>query len=196
MPKANSKPNQESKPSPAFANLTPGGKPHYRQMRRLRVDRLPPDAQDLVAAGLSRGDSLEKISADLKALGHRVGCKALSNFWRYVWRDEHDRLRRARFVKQIVKQALQLGPGSTSSEAAEELLYTLLCDKLPEIEGWKPTRLLHEAREQKKLNPRASPAPSAPSRSPAEQAREVRRRWRQLYGLENDTEGGDDNGAG
>ena len=87
-------------------------------------------------------------------------------------------------MKEMLKEALQLEPNSEDAQMAEELLYTVVVNKLDEIEREGPLPLLREAREQGEAAGKKAPPPAASSGSPAEQAREVRRRWRELYGLD------------
>jgi len=170
------------------ANLTPGGKPHQRHVRRFKIDRLPPQAKTLVFDGFARGDTFRKIAADLIKVGHPVGHSSISRYWREVWSAAHDRLRFARAGVAALKQALQLDPKSPSGQLAEEMLYTIVFQKLEEIEKQKPLDLLHEAREQEKLKSPKRPVGRPANGSPPQDARNLRRRWRQLYGIDEEAE--------
>lgn len=144
-------------------NLTPGGKPHERHVRRFKIDRLPPEAKTLVFDGFARGDTFRQIAADLVRIGHPVGHSTISRYWREVWSAAHDRLRFARAGAAALKQALQLDPKSPSAQLAEEMLYTFVFQKLEDVEKQKPLVLLHEAREQRKADSTAKDRRSQPA---------------------------------
>lgn len=170
-------------------NLTPGGQPHEKKRRHYKAQRLPPDVQDLIARGFIRGDSFRAIAAAARAAGHPIGKDAIRNFWHAVWKDEHERLRNAHLVMIALKDALRLDPDSPSGKFAQEMLYTMVVSKLGEIEKQPSMDLLQEAREQAKVGEKKNGKPTRRAEmNPAEQAREVRRRWRELYGLEADAE--------
>lgn len=176
------KQRRRPQPRPRENNLTPGGKTHRRKrLRRLKVDTLPLVAQRFIARGLTEGDSFKKISTGLRALGHPVGYHALSSFWHTVWRDEHDRLRRARFLFEVIKAALHLDPESESAKAAEETLYTLIWGRLDDLEIREPLRLAREAREHKKLRVKKEDIITPDSKILTEE--EVDRRIREVYQL-------------
>lgn len=174
------------------ANLVPGGKPHQKVLRRrFKVDRLPPKAQAAVFRGFAGGHTYKKIQAEVKRLGTHISEGSLCHYWHAVWQAEHERLRQARANVALLKNALQLEPDSPSGQLAEELLYTIVFQKIPLIEQEGPLPLLREAREQQKLTAGKTPARKTDSDlNPVAQARHIRRRWRQLYGLEtsNDVE--------
>lgn len=166
-----------------LANLTPGGAPHQKKRRRYKVDRLPVRLQEGVMRGYARGDSFRDIAAALKKAGQPVGKDAIRKYYHAVWRDEHERLRRARLAMVALKESLQLEPESESGAVAEELLYTAVCDRWTEFEEEPWEVLLREAREQQKATGQKKRT-RVGKMSAVEQAREVRRRWRELYGLE------------
>ncbi len=163
-------------------NLTPGGKLHRRRrLRYLKVDKLPLDAQRLVARGFTNGVPLRRISVELRSLGHQVGLHALSSYWHAVWHDAHDQLRHARFLFEVIKAALHLDPNTPSAKAAEETLVTLLWRHLPQLQDRDPSFLLREYREQKKVRGKNADTTSDDSKPLSED--EVNRRIRELYGL-------------
>jgi len=135
------------------SNLIPGGKPHHREVRRFKIDRLPPHARTVIFDGFARGDTFRQIVADLAKIGHRVGHSSVSRYWREVWSAAHDRLRFARAGVAALKQALLLDPNSPTAQLAEEMLYTFVFQKqkLEDIEKKPPLDLLHQAREQRKV---------------------------------------------
>lgn len=165
-----------------LANLT-GGTSHERKRRHYKVDRLPPSIQQMIAEQYAGGASFREIAQRVGEAGHRIGKDAIRKYWHAVWREEHEALRRGRLALVVMKRALQLEPESESGKVAEEMLYTLLCGKVKEI-GQQPWDvLLHEAREQQKTSG-GKKKPAAKKVSSVEQAREIRRRWRRLYGLD------------
>lgn len=152
---------------------------------RFKVERLPPKARALVFSGLARGESYRVLAKQLQQLGYDITPWALFRFRKKAWKNEHHRLQRARANLEVLKEALQLDPQSTSARIAEEILYTAVCDRLFEARAPNPLALLREAREQQKVSGKTAGDSRRLARlSPTEQAREVRRRWRQLYGLE------------
>ncbi len=173
-------------------NLTPGGKPHRRHVRRFKIDRLPPDAKTLVFDGFARGDTFRKIAADLIKIGHPVGHSSISRYWREVWSTAHERLRFARAGVAALKQALQLDPNSPSGQLAEEMLYTFVFQKLEDVEKQKPLVLLHEAREQHKVEPTAK---AGASKAKTSDPKSLKQHLDQLYGpgvvVEEEIEGDD-----
>jgi len=173
-------------------NLTPGGKPHKRRVRRFKIDRLPPKAKTLIFDGFARGDTFRQIAADLIKTGHPVGHSTISRYWSQVWSAEHDRLRFARASLAALKQALQLDPKSPSAQLAEELLYTMVFQKLTEIEKQQPLTLLHEAREQKKVE---ATMKGRGSKAKTTERKSLKRHLEQLYGpgvvVEEEIEGSD-----
>ena len=152
---------------------------------RSKIDRLPVDLQRLVWDGYARGDTYATIRADLGRRGHDITEEALSRYWHTVWAAQIKRLREARAFMASMKGAFKLPADSASSEVADELLYTLICQMQPRIEAESPMRLLRELRLRAKAGLAAAPPRTAEAAaSPVEEAQEVRRRWRQLYGLD------------
>jgi hypothetical protein len=169
--------------------------PKYR--RRYKVDRLSGAAQEAIFQGFLRGDSYKKICAAVKAMGEDIGENALSRYWRRVWHKQVDRVRMARATKETLKEALMLKPGTENAKIAEELLYTVVFDKLEDIEKQDPMALFREAREQRKSSGKeeSNRAP-AEAQTPVEQGRAIRRRWRELYGMEESDDGEEDKPKG
>lgn len=165
--------------------------PKYR--RRYKVDRLPGTAQVAIFRGFLRGDSYKKICATVKTLGHEISENALSRYWRRVWHKQVDRVRMARATKESLKEALLLAPESENAKIAEELLYTVVFDKLEDIEKQEPMALFREAREQRKSSGKDESKSVPPGeQTPVEQGRAIRRRWRELYGMEEPDDGEED----
>ena len=161
--------------------------------RRYAVDRLPGHVQAEIFRGYGRGDAYWKIRAKVKTLGHEISENALSRYWRNVWSDEVGRIRMARHYKEALKEALQMAPDSENAKLAEELLYSVVMTMLGPIEKERPLDLLREAREQKKATGKGDDKrPAGEEQSPAEQARTIRRRWRELYGMEEPDDGEED----
>lgn len=157
--------------------------------RRYLVDRLPGQVQEEIFAGYVRGDAYGKIREKVKSLGHEISENALSRYWRKVWGKQVHRIRLARQYKQALKDALLKNPDSEDAELAEELLYSVVVTMLDKVEQEKPLDIMREAREQKKAAGKAAAkGPRSEAQSPAEQARTIRRRWRELYGIEESDE--------
>jgi len=170
----------------------PGEKPKGNR-RRYKVDRFPPDVRLTVYNGFINHEPYKKIRAAVKAQGYHITEQALSRFWRNCWFTEVDLLREARIYKDLICKALKLGESTESGKIAEELLYTLAIKAHAAIEKKDPVVLFREARDQEKVHGGKSAARSRGSTgSPAEKARSMHDRWRQLYGLdqtdENDSE--------
>lgn len=166
-------------------NLVPGGRRHKKKCRRYKVQRLPAAIQEQIGEGFARGDSFRAITARVRDAGHRIGVDAIRRYWHAVWNEQHERLRNARLIMAALKHAMQLAPSSPSGQLAEELLYTMVCMKLEQMEEEPSRVLLQEAREQEKVGGKR-PAGGKRERPQGlvEEARAVRRRWRELYGLE------------
>lgn len=165
----------------AAANLIPGGKAHQKVLRRrFKVDRLPPKAQAAVFRGFARGHTYKKIQAEVKRLGTYISEGALCHYWNAVWQAEHERLRQARANLALLKNALQLEPDSPSGQLAEELLYTIVFQKIPLIEQEGPLPLLREAREQQKVS--GKQGADSPRRDPARPRQNLKQHLEQLYG--------------
>lgn len=174
-------------PRAAKKKLRPAQRKPYR---RFKVEQLPAKAQAVVFEGLARGESYPAISRVLARLGHNVSRDALMRFRAGAWQAEHNRLKRARANLALLKDILGLDSRSPSAQIAEEMLYTSGCNNLSERESTHLLAVLREAREQRKAR-RRNPAggdDGAPERSAVEQGREIRRRWRRLYGLESSEE--------
>ncbi|MBI2957012.1 MAG: DUF3486 family protein [Acidobacteria bacterium] len=164
--------------------------------RRYKVERLPPRVQMMVFRAYARGVPYEKISARLERRGFHIHRNSLSRYWRNIWHEEHERLVEARAIMAVLKEAFQLGPKSPTRTVAEELLYTMVIEKMGELKQEAVLKLLYEAREQERQGRvQESGKRHKTNSSPARQAREVRRRWRRLYGMDNgeedDKEGGE-----
>jgi len=167
-----------------MSDAATGEQPKKKIRRRYKVDLLPGHVQGVIFRGFVSGEAYWKIRKAAKELGHDISENALSRYWRNVWQNEIDFIRKARAYKEALKEALQLDPQSKNGQIAEELLYDIVFNMLRRIEEEDPLDLLREAREQQKSSPKdAKPVPEQDS-SPVAQGREIRRRWRQLYGLE------------
>jgi hypothetical protein len=169
-----------------LANLT-GGTSEERKRKHYKVDRFPPAIQQMIAEQYAAGVSFRDIAKQCREAGYPIGKDALGRYWRAVWKEEHEELRRGRLALVVIKRALELEPKSESRRVAEEILYTLLCGKLREMKQQPWDVLLREAREQEKTGVgRKRGSNGKPERHPSavEQGREIRRRWRRLYGLE------------
>lgn len=157
--------------------------------RRYKVERLPAKARATIFRGYADGEPYEKIEADLAQMGYRITKGAIGNYWRDIWRDEHQRLREAYGNTALLKEALQLEPESRSRQVAEELLYTLVFQAFPLLRKEGPMSLLREARGfEKRLAEAQKDKGKLEEGGEVDQGRAIRRRWRELYGLE----GGDD----
>jgi len=157
--------------------------------RRYAVDRLPPSVQAEIFRGYGRGDAYWKIREKVKSLGHNLSENALSRYWRNVWGHQVERIRLARQYKEALKEAMLEAPESENAKLAEELLYSMVMLMLDKVEQEKPLDILREAREQKKAGGKAdSKRPPGEPQNPTEQARVIRRRWRELYGLDEPNE--------
>jgi hypothetical protein len=154
--------------------------------RRFKVEQLPPKAQAVVFEGLARGESYPAIARAVTRLGNSISRDAIMRFRQCAWNAERNRLKRARANLALLKDILGLDARSPSAQIAEEMLYTSGCNNLSERESAHLLGVLREAREQRKARGRKGAAgdAGAPERNPVEQAREIRRRWRKLYGLE------------
>lgn len=172
-PKPSSRARRRKKPekTPPASRLGTGWK----------VDRLPPRAQAAVFRGLAGGHSLARIVAAVRKAGGSISRRALLCFRQRGWNNERYRLKRARANLEVLKEALQLDPSSTTAQVAEELLYTMVCQKLEGLEPPPDFSLLREAREQKKARARSGATAAAPPAPLSEE--ELDRKIRQIYGL-------------
>jgi len=160
-----------------------------KKRRGFLIDRLPLHMQMRIFEGYGSGETYAQISAALAKRGYKVSEECLSRYWRRVWRDEFEKLRLGWVVKEFLKKALTKKPGSSNAKMAEELLYTAAVEKIDELKEEPPVTLLKEGREQgKAAGKEAEPETPRRKASPVVQAREIRRRWRQLYGLEESDE--------
>ena len=162
------------------------GKDKDKLHRRYKVMRLPAKVQAVIFRGYADGEPYDKICADVEKMGYHLTRNAVGNYWRDIWKKEHEELQKAQTLLVVLKQALGLPRNSPSRKVAEELLYTLVFLGFPLLKKEGPLALLREAREQSKAaEKKGSGEALAPGASnPVEQAREIRRRWRRLYGLE------------
>lgn len=164
------------KPTPEPAAQRP-----RRPKRRLyKVERLSPEIQILIFDGYARGDSYAKIASEVSQPGHSISPRAVGRYWNDIWREEHERLRQARANLALLKRALQLDPKSPCGEIAEELLYTIVFDKMPLFRREQPLPLLREAREQEKIGERKKTTPRTDA-DPSKGA-SLKQRLEQLYG--------------
>lgn len=171
---------ESSLPAPAPAK----NKYKHKRPRSFKIDRLPPEAQDVVFDGFASGSSFKEITRQLKGLGHSISEHAVGRYWRSVWKEKHQQLREARLHMSVLKQALRMDSESPSGKLAEELLYTIVFQKLDEIELEAVFPLLKEARELQKTGGKAAPGNPARRRSSQDDTAAVRRRWRRLHGLD------------
>lgn len=184
-PKARTKSN-----SPVPESERGEGKRVYR--RNYLVNRLPPSVQARVFDWYARGVPYHKMSERLAKLGHRINPHALGRYWRHVWHEEHEDLIAARGLLVVFKKAFRLPAKSQSSEFASEMLYSMLLSKVKEMRAKDPEVLLAQAREQEKRGGGEQRNEGrGKKRSAAAEAKEVRRRWRELYGM-NEDEGEED----
>jgi hypothetical protein len=167
-----------------------GLKHDYPKKRRgFLIERLPLHVQMRVFEGYGSGESYQQISAALATRGYKVSEECLSRYWRRVWHEEFNTLRLGWVVKEFLKKALTKSPKSSNAKMAEELLYTAAVMKVKQLKEEPPVALMKEGREQGKAAGReAEPEGRKRRKSPVVQAREIRRRWRELYGLEENTE--------
>lgn len=181
--KARTKPN-----SPVPESLREEGKRVYR--RNYLVNRLPPAVQARVFDMYARGVQYKKMSERLRKMGHWIHPAALSRYWRHVWHQEHQDLVAARGLLAVFQKAFRMPAGSRSRDFAREMLYSMLVNKVKELRAKDPEVLLKQARAQEETTggPAGNDRPGK-KRSALAEAREVRRRWRQLYGLDSDSEG-------
>ena len=125
--------------------------------RRFKVERLPLEAQKVIFDGFAQGTPYDEIRENAKKQGYAISRTAIGNYWRMVWKEEHDRLRRAKANLALLQHALRSDPESPLAKVAEDLLYTITLDKLEEIQSADAFVLLREAREQRKAAGTGSP---------------------------------------
>ena len=101
-------------------------------------------------------------------------------------------LREIRKTVDKFKKELRLGDDSTADPYLRERLFTDLALNFFYGGEQDSEVFLKEAREQKKVTGKTSAAQSSKRKTrkmtPQAEAREVRRRWRQLHGLDDDSE--------
>ena len=100
-------------------------------------------------------------------------------------------LREMRKVADRFKKELRLSDDGTADPYLRERLFTDLVLNMIYNGEQSTDEFLKEAREQKKVVGKGAIPPSVKRKSrkmtPQAEAREVRRRWRQLHGLDDDT---------
>lgn len=156
--------------------------------RGFKLERLPLHVQAATFRALGQGETYVDISAKLRKQRYSLTAGSIGRYWRKVWKKTHKKLQEAYLIKEHLKEALRGKRKSSNAAMAEELLYTMIVKKLDELEQEPPMPMLKEAREQAKVAGEEEETPPSEKASPVLQAREVRRRWRQLYGLEEDAE--------
>lgn len=163
--------------------------PSKEEVRRrvFRVERLPLGARDCVLSGFAQGKHYDEIRAKLEGMGVKISAGALSNYWRARWRFEEDRVRMARALAERIRHALKEVSDTPLAVVGREMLFTKVFEKLKELDDASVWQLLREGRELAKVTRGEGLAKSGEEKrllSPAEEARVIRRRWRELYGLE------------
>lgn len=161
-----------------------------RERRRVyKVERLPIDARQRVLDGFAAGRDYEEIKKAVAKTGAKISTGALSNFWRDRWRDEETRLKRSRELAARIEKAMAAVSPTPLAVVGRELLFTRVFEKLEEMDQASLWQLLREARELHRAT-RGEQLQGTGKRkglSTVEQAREVRRRWRELYGLDDNS---------
>jgi hypothetical protein len=105
----------------------------------------------------------------------KISAGALSNYWRHCWHFEEDRVRTARALSDRMALAIQKTGKTHLAVVGREMLFTKVFEKLKELDKASVWQLLREARELERVTS---------GKKLAGQAHEIRRRWRELYGLE------------
>ena len=164
--------------------------------RVYRVERLPLEARDCVLNGFAAGKHYEEIRAELGRLGVKISAGALSNYWRGRWRFEEDRVRMARALAERIRGAMKEVSDTPLAVVGREMLFTKVFEKLKELDDASVWQLLREGRELARVTrgERLTGASEETKKelSAVEQARAIRRRWRELYGLEAGAEENED----
>ena len=155
--------------------------------RVYRVERLPVEARECVLNGFAQGKLYDEIRTDLAGMGVKISAGALSNYWKQRWRFEEDRIRMARALAERIRRAMKEVGDTPLAVVGREMLFTKVFEKLKELDEASVWQLLREGRELARVTQRETlgvPGEEKRATSPVEQAREIRRRWRQLYGLD------------
>jgi hypothetical protein len=164
------------------------GEQDKSQRRRVyRVERLSVEARDCVLSGFAQGKHYHEIQAELAALGVKISAGALSNYWRHCWHFEEDRVRTARALSDRMALAIQKTGKTHLAVVGREMLFTKVFEKLKELDKASVWQLLREARELERVTSGkklGAEDGKEVAKSAAGQAREIRRRWRALYGLD------------
>lgn len=159
--------------------------PHRPLRRRaFKLERFPLHIQAAVFRAYGRGESYKDIAQWVTKQGYPITEPSIGRYWRKVYRDRHKKLQEAWLIKEHLKEALRGDRKSSNAAMAEELLYTMVVKKMDELEQEPPMPLLKEGREQGKVAGEAQETAAPVKSSPVQQAREIRHRWRHLYGLD------------
>ncbi len=96
-----------------------------------------------------------------------------------------ERTREVRKMLDRMQKGFRLQEENLADPALRELIYTTIVLDVLRMTKQSPKELLKEARERRKTLGQFTTAPKpAAKRTPQQEAREVRRRWRELHGLE------------
>jgi hypothetical protein len=158
-----------------------------KRRRVFRLERLPVDARERALEGFALGKTYEEIRDQLAKMGHKISIQALGNYWRKRWAFEEGRVKAARALAERIGQAMAKVGKTPLAVVGRELLFTKVFEKLSELDEASVWELLREARELERVTSGKKLAvedEQAESKGAVGQAREVRRRWRELYGLD------------
>ncbi len=158
-----------------------------RRRRNYRVERLPFEARERVLEGFKAGKDYTAIRAELARRGVKISTTALSNYWRDRFQIEEDRLRAAQAMTERIENAMKEKSGTSLAVMGRELLFSRVLEKLGQLDKASIWQLLREARELARATRGQTLVPKRNGAIPAsraKQTREMRRRWRELYGLE------------
>ena len=102
-----------------------------------------------------------------------------------------ERTREVRKMLDRMQKGFRLPEENLADPALRELIYTTIVLDVLRMTKQSPKELLKEARERRKTLGQFTTAPkTAAKRTPQQEAREVRRRWRELHGLESSEDTG------
>ena len=162
-----------------------------RRRRNYKVERLPFEARERVIEGFKAGKEYSTIRAELAHMGVKISPTALSNYWRDRFQDEEDRLRAAHALTERIQNSMKADNETSLAVVGRELLFTRVLEKLAQLDKASIWQLLREARDLARATRGQTLAPKPNGAKPvsrAKQTREMRRRWRELYGLEESDE--------
>ncbi len=158
----------------------PQPKTRRRSKRRYAVNRLPATMREQVQDLLADGMPYKSIQALVEKKGYSISMDALSHYYNDIL---HDEVRALRVVDATTKAlcAKLLHPDSNTIEVIRDLLKNELYRRRQELGQVTLPDLLFELRQLQRLAPEK---PKMRPMSGVEQSREIRKRWRTLYGLE------------